>query len=271
MQHKKLKVGIIFVLSLYLFIGSLYLNKVYGYTDVLDRPIEELNGLTLNEVFEDGQLVTNGDFELGTIEWTTFGASQSVSNGINTFLASQVSGGIRTTITVILNDNYYFVSRLQTTANADEISIGFAGLNTETNIQSVDYQIMSAVWTSTLGGSTSLRINDRRTSNWDNNLVDYVYLFNLTALGIDNLTVEQMDNFYNQYNFYKDTQSVTYDGLGNKIINIIREFGNTIKDLYNYLMNTSYNVLGYEISFLALITGGILMVLLGLQVVWLFI
>jgi len=266
MQHKKLKVGIIFVLSLYLFIGSLYLNKVYGYTDVLDRPIEELNGLTLNEVFEEDVLLNN-TFVDGS-NWLN-----PDSNNINNVFDNKLTStrltatgtvGVVQSNAVIVTHSYYVVADIQptTTNNIQFVSLQLTSI-TNTNRQLVTMK--------TVAENTTFRIYQLNNNITDIFIVYSVYAFDLTHLGIDTLTKEQMDYFYKQYNFYKDTQSVTYDGLGNKIINIIRDFGNTISQLFDYLMNTSYNVFGYEISFLALITGGILMVLLGLQVVWLFI
>jgi hypothetical protein len=169
-----------------------------------DTPIAELNGLTLNDVFETGNLVTNGDFSDGTTGWTTgVVGSFNVNNGV-----ARLTGGGSTTNNMRLSKNipldtntYYLnIGLWQSSYNVLAYVIQqFDG----TNLQSIYGSALkptSLIYTSSLTSSTmrydfiiSKTSNITLTEFFE---IDNIYLLNITALGLTSLTKTQIDRYY---------------------------------------------------------------------------
>ena len=184
------------------------LSNYYNRDDkFIDEPITKLNNHTLREVFESGNLVVNGDFSDGITGWTTTTANQSVSLGINTFLATAENGRIKT-ISGSINTNKYFISaRIKTNSNL----VGLRYFDTVYHSGSGEYEHLSHIATATVTlPEWEIIVIDTHSSGWTQIDVDYVYAINITSLGIEDLTVEEIDYWFNVYQATKDKSMTSY-------------------------------------------------------------
>lgn len=171
----------------------------------IDEPIAELNNHTLREVFENNQLLLNNQFDNNTI-WisqndviTTYENSEVTIQNINTY------SGILQTITLIDNNEYYYVFSAKGNGTI-QVNSSNAGINE--HILTNEYQLISRkiIWDSVYAdyfGFANVEINKT-------NIIDYVYLIDNTVLEISSLTVSQMDNYFNEYQTNKGADDVTY-------------------------------------------------------------
>jgi hypothetical protein len=181
-------------------------------TDMLyfnDTPIEELNGLTLNELFIDSQLLLNPNFD-DSSNYTLINAS--IDNGIGTY-STIVGSAIDQNITATNGHIYYFTTiakRDNTTGSMLPIFVtSFGNLtSTQTSINLTnDFQrhsIIVTVNTSTTGIWRLARVPGNSLIN-----VDTQALYNLTSLGIDSLTQSQLDRYYELWN--NPELNITYE------------------------------------------------------------
>jgi hypothetical protein len=188
-----------------------------------DIPLAVLNNQSLNQVFVGGQLVTNGDFSNGTTNWTgtSFGTTLStisVSNNILTGTGTNSSDVnlARTLVSNTRNGNkYYFISRARVLDTTDVVSLwlqegaGFLGGSVVQQINSPiqnQWYNLSGVITQTLSAdpyNADIRVSytSAATSNGKQFQIDYLFVFNTTALGIATLTKSQLDYLYQVWQF----------------------------------------------------------------------
>jgi hypothetical protein len=188
-----------------------------------DIPLAVLNNQSLNQVFVGGQLVANGDFENGTTNWTgtSFGTTLStifVSNNILTGTGTNSSDVnlARTLVSNTRNGNkYYFISRARVLDTTDVVSLwlqegaGFLGGSTVQQINSPiqnQWYNLSGIVTQTLSAdpyNADIRVSytSAATSNGKQFQIDYLFVFNTTALGIATLTKSQLDYLYQVWQF----------------------------------------------------------------------
>lgn len=156
-------------------------------------------------------LVINGDFSNGTTGWGVVDATQSVSNGILTLLATAQYGFTGKTLpTALISGDKYFISALLKTASA-HTSIQLvlndgAGQQTVACAATTNWQTVSGIITwATSGASKAIRVRDARASGWDNTQIDYIRLTNLTAIAKQAATLSQADAMLLDY--FSGTQS----------------------------------------------------------------
>jgi hypothetical protein len=164
--------------------------------------------LSLNDIFLDNQLVSNPNFDNGTTGWTLVGSTGTVSNGVFTFLSNFLNGNLQSPITTIIGNNYYYVSRFKSTSNLVRLRF-----STSYHSGSGNYEIISSLHTPS---STSIAVGvlDERSTGFTNNEVDFFYAIDLTNLGINNLTQNQLNGLFNDWyfnNIYNESYNDGFD------------------------------------------------------------
>ena len=189
-----------------------YSIPTQAYTlDGNDIAIAELNGLTLNEVFKDQNIITNHDFSNGTTGWTTNGSTITASNNILTITGTGVNyfPNSRFNYNFTLNNVYYAYANVRALdpSNTGAISLreGFGGTISQINVNNDPYFIkLSGKRTS--NAQTYLMIlytsldETNATANGLQLEVDGksgVYLIDLTSLGISSLSDTKLDYWLN--------------------------------------------------------------------------
>lgn len=173
--------------------------------------VEELNNHSLRDVFEDGNLVPNYDMQT-TSGWIVLGGTATSLNGIITINTNSTQSTVQLyrliNYTVPINTKLYARNRLKTNTVISNFSLRLENVvelvyqfTTITNPIINEWYEISNIYTTTvsakplvnshfvIGGLLSGLLLD----------VDYYYLIDLTSLGIDDLTVSQMDYYYNLY------------------------------------------------------------------------
>ncbi len=195
---------------------NVYLNTGYYFdfyvaiqlekTSSNDIPIKELNGHSLNEVFEYYNLVINGSFKDGINNWgISMLESFNVINEIGNVLANQLYGSINQQISALANHKMF--ARANVKSDSSSVLLQVSENNSSVSVYNVKYHSGSDEWEDLYlmfynNSDTIINgfgIQDNRASGWTTYYVDNAFLIDLTALGIDNLTVEQMEEYYNLY------------------------------------------------------------------------
>jgi hypothetical protein len=172
-------------------------------TDIitLDTPIEELNDLTLNEVFRDGNMLIN--------EWLEIGLSIVINNDVLELYNSSTE----TTTPYIYQfvdtlNTYTYYSRYEYFIYDDDIRQTYSRLGTASSdngyVSSVPPEINQWVVGSHIKIKTSndtvFRIYTSYILGSELDIhIKNTYLIDLTSLGIDNLTQQQLNNYYDLY------------------------------------------------------------------------
>jgi hypothetical protein len=172
-----------------------------------DIPLAVLNNQSLNQVFVGGQLVTNGDFSNGTTGWTTNDGTLSVVNG-NLLLSNSVTQfpRVQSSLSITSGSVLYGIIRhksLITNTLISGISLRYTSGST-----GIVESLTNNIWTSTSDIITlSNNVNAIWLINYQNSVisssyeVDYVYLINLTSLGLTSLTQSQLDYLFQVWQF----------------------------------------------------------------------
>lgn len=158
---------------------------------LLNLPIAELNNHTLREVFEGGQLITNADFTSSDITWWSPRLNVTASGGKALFVNPNGGDSYLVKNGLLVNGNiYYIVTNVNNISNT--IRLDGLGVSNTQIPQGITKQIRTAT-------SNNFTLT-RNTAVGDTNVeLDYVYMYNLTSLGISSLTVAQMDYWFNVY------------------------------------------------------------------------
>lgn len=208
----------------------------------LDTPIAELNNYSLREVFEI-PINTNSDFN-GITGYSSNNSSISESSGVITNTGDGTSNLPRfnqsTNNAYSNGKKYYTIIRARVTnINATSLFVRF-GVTGMTAVQSsiVTNPIINTwyeqgvISTMTSGGSGNVQVFYGHgyvlagTANGAVAEFDFAKTYDLTSLGIDTLTVEQMDYWYGVYEAIKNG-STTYGFL------------NTLYDLFTSKANAT--------------------------------
>jgi len=125
-----------------------------------DIAITELNGLTLNEVYRDGNLITNPNFSNGTNGWTPNRSTHSVTNQIlnNVGDGTFVNPGSFTTSISYTTNTLYSIFKGRVLQVASRIQFNFRGSSTAGTIS--NFQIISPdpnQWGTRIGGAHVMR------------------------------------------------------------------------------------------------------------------
>jgi hypothetical protein len=184
----------------------------------IDIPIGELNNHTLREVFEDGNLVVNGDFSDGTTGWTSLLKAQVINDKLNVKGENDIARAQQPKV-LILNNDYYFrldIQLISIASLSSNIICQIFGYTTPAKIELPnttlnDVKSLSMIHIPTLATSNVISLGRTTNQTFEANY-DNVYLVDRTSLGIDHLTVEQMDYYYEMYQDFKDVY------VGDKVI-----------------------------------------------------
>ena len=168
-----------------------------------DIAISQLNGLTLNQVFRDANLIPNGDFSLGTTGWSAFRGIGTVSNNVYT-LTGNTTGtfmAIFRDITVNTVDDYYIYAYLMTPDIISNIRIAgdIITLSIQTNpLQNQYYFLSTKTKMTSTRGRHQLQLD---FSNVDTKILNIKQTnrINLTSLGIASLNKVELDFWFNQW------------------------------------------------------------------------
>jgi len=184
------------------------------------QPLHELNGLSLNDLFDTNNLISNGDFSNGITGFiaTSYQGTQlsySVSNNILTAgLSTHRYLALETNTWNIGNTHYVRISmnathdyaRLNLINAIPDISVRYSG--------SGNWETVHKKYTVGENGVYDIRLRGYDGTNRDVQMTNFIGI-DMTALGIDNLTEEQMDAYYQIYEYFdnggSDPQTFTYD------------------------------------------------------------
>ena len=188
----------------------------------LDTSLDELNGNSLNDVFSNNNLILNGDFT------TPVRVSTLLSNDDYSLTLTSLSNGYVSTGNIFLSDVYYTTIEQR---NIDSVNgsrmANIIVHSTGTRVDFISSSYTSTTYTrfSMLNDYSSLTITGvaiARLYHYGNTLdtsVSFrnVYNVNLTLLGIDNLTVDEMDYWYSEYQRLQENQIENYKELGSTV------------------------------------------------------
>ena len=188
----------------------------------LDRPLPDYNNLTLRQIFEDGQLILNGDFDTVITPWSSNGSATtlSIENATLKAVISSVQGyaGIIQVLSVgtLITANTYYIRGQIKPFRTHYLSIHLGGITFYTGV-SVTKDIWNTYsYLKTLTNVTTQNFviyeNGNVTTEMDIGDITYhdtLLTINLTALGIPTATKIEMDNLYSDYVKYKDMMNAT--------------------------------------------------------------
>ena len=175
----------------------------------LDTPLFELNNHSLREVFEEGNELINFYNEP---EW---GApnTESISIGQNSISLQGSSAFVEgylyyfEDIVVENNDKIYLKYKWESNdiINTDIFLFATPSIILIENITSKNYSNIVDVGNRSL--ITQIRFDINNVMNEYQQTIYKPYFINMNSFGISTLTVEQMDRYYNLYQYYKDLES----------------------------------------------------------------
>jgi hypothetical protein len=164
--------------------------------------------LSLNDIFVDGQTLTNPNFDSGTTDWTAANSSISVLDGILTNTGDGGSAAVWTyqNSRLFVGNTYYTVFRARVTNTASTSIRLWRGINFQilksSPIQN-NFYTLSFKWLTNTASSTFYLIDHSYASasvaNGKSMEIDYAYLYNLNNLGIDHLHEDFLNSLYNDW------------------------------------------------------------------------
>lgn len=186
---------------------------------MLDQPLSDLNGHSMREVFEDNNLVENGDFTDGTNNWSNSGGNVILDTNDYKFRPQSLKRNLNSGYSL----SWITVQQILTVDVNDVVYLGAWGKGTYQEGRAIkyEYDLLSnygGVTINSFNGQTewtfgSIILTSQQTDiafgyrslHYDTDSVnlDGFIGVNLTALGID-LTKEQMDYYYNMYRALKE-------------------------------------------------------------------
>jgi hypothetical protein len=203
--------------------------------DFNDIPIAELNGLTLNEVFDDGNLV---DFSLSTLV--------NATGTINNFTPTAQFGRVIAPAISLSGNLVYVVSSIKGAFNTVELFTNLPN-TAAAHSGSNQFETLSILFTST--GANGFRVHDIRTTGFLPIEVQYLFAYNITALGLTSLTKAQLDTYFR---IYQNGVNATYyatDGNVSSVDGYYYAAGKNLVDL-NGTFTTNTNIVLYTFDVL---------------------
>lgn len=219
----------------------------------LNTPLDELNGYSLNAVFYDYNF-----FRLNSPN-NIYGLADSNSSYLHhQYIVNIPNGSARVEWTIFnsnLNDNYFIRFEVQSEFDFNNNVLNasvFSYRNFQdyqSNDREIYYDIVSVV---------SPSINRIRKYNGTLLLSQYdvinyynMYLINLTDLGIDNLTDDDMYYWYSEYQRLQENQIENYKELGSTVesswqflVGYFNELGDVIQGQVNFVLDTLHFISG---------------------------
>lgn len=179
----------------------------------------ELQGLSATNIVVNGNFLTET-----TANFSFTNASQvSLVAPELTFLASAQFGRIQQTFVPIVGHKYYASVWVKANSSQARLELylnnsGASSIHTGSN----NYERLSLVSTCTNeSGATRTSVVDGRTSDWTNISCKYFMVINMTTLGLDHLTTEQMNTLFPYY----------FEGTQHANPNIIKVIGKNLLEL----------------------------------------
>jgi hypothetical protein len=178
-----------------------------------DIPLAVLNNQSLNQVFVGGNVVINGEFTNGTTDWTSFNSTSSVSNGnlLNTGNGASLGVSIAAfsfSPSFVGGATYYYLTKVKVLNNVStrlRIGTGNEQIFNSISTPIQNHFYMLSARGSSPSGTIPLLLGhdyvDATTANGKQMEVDFVYAYNLTALGIATLTKSQLDYLFQVWQF----------------------------------------------------------------------
>jgi len=244
--------------------------------DFNDIPIAELNGLTLNEVFIDNQILQLNNFTSTVLAYV--GATATVSNNILNFNpnGSRIDPRIAINNNPGITNNLYYTNIKYKPNVVNFVNLIFTG-NFPTTIVSntatlSQYKTESIITTMSTATQSLYRFDYANTTDALNGNIDieFINLYNLTALGLTSLTKATLDTYFNIWQngvnatyYATDGNVSTVDGyfyaagknlldksnietdkfISNLVGTVANSTGNTaIIDFFQILPNTAYRI-----------------------------
>lgn len=203
-----------------------------------DTPLNDLNGLTLNEVFNSNKFV-NGDFTDGTNGWNvnTFdGVSLNIIND-SLQITSTSPGRVwlyQNGLSFNSGDTYYLRFDINITQGTLSLWNYVGGGSIATNRDFMWSSITNYNGIYSKKSNASLNNDGFFIGNTATQSINVIYLdnfilLNLNDLGIINLTQQQLDNYFDIWQENKEKRSIeTYYGLGDVIVSNYVGFGENV-------------------------------------------
>jgi hypothetical protein len=138
------------------------------------------SGLDIKSAIDATNILPDGDF---TSSWSATNATASYADNTASFTATAASGRIIKAVSGVVVDHEYYV-RAFVKCSTNMVSMLFAGSSDYVPfVVSVDdFTMVSGITTAILTGDLQFRIQDSRTSDWDQVQVQNVILVDLTAM-----------------------------------------------------------------------------------------
>jgi hypothetical protein len=159
--------------------------------------------LSLNDIFVNNQLVSNPNFDNGLTDWTSLNAgTPTVNNGIATFTATATNGLLVTSVATVVGNSYFSISRFKASSNLVSVRVSDAVTYSSilySHSGSNEFEYISSKFTQISPAAVNIQIRDTRTSGFTPISIDFLFLTNLTAIGIDHLTKITLDKLYEDW------------------------------------------------------------------------
>lgn len=232
------------------FIENSY-NLAITFTN--DTPLNDLNGLTLNDIFLDSQLLLNPNFENGDSNWLFNVGSYSINEGIVTFTTTAQNQAIYTIENFNVGHTYYNVARAKTlTLSIALRNYGLIGSPYKYVPATNQFEIVS-IKAVAEDLNSSLQMRQLTSSNLGEKYLDFVYLYDLTNLGLENMNINDLDfyfNFWYNNNFKRNLNS--YNNLGNIPVTNLENMNAVLfkpaVDIVNGMTDTATGALGFSLQ-----------------------
>jgi hypothetical protein len=164
-----------------------------------DIPLAVLNNQSLNQVFVGGQLVLNSDFDNGATSWTLNNASVINNEGVLLTTAS-ATAWLRQNIIVSTNTYYVRYDSKYVSGATSNWGVYF-GIDFKQQFNLTTTMVTKSLKATHTGSFTSFSLGNLLFNTISQFVVDNIYLFNLTSLGIATLTKSQLDYLYQVWQF----------------------------------------------------------------------
>jgi hypothetical protein len=190
-------------------------------------------------------LVTNGDFSDGTTGWSSINANISVVSGELNISVTALGGDARKTLSVGVGKKIYVACKMKTSSPDARLTVYDTVESYAYYAESGSYEYLSLIRTTT---ASNLIILLRDYSSPGNIVyVDNVLALDLTALGLEWATAEQIDSWLKDYDpvkkWFDGTKTLNTNRSAMKLTNLVSNGGfenDTDADGYaDYFNNTS--------------------------------
>jgi hypothetical protein len=208
----------------------------------LDTPLDDLNGYSLKDVFEDEDLIVNGDFTNDYTGWTCSVTLCQVNNGILEFTSNNNYANVRQTNIDLpaINDKYYIRADMKASSTGALMRVYIGSQVKHYNyFGNGDWYPVGDVVTSDNNTTyLQLRFYEYISSGWQTIYIDNVIALNLTDLGIDQ-TKDEMDYWYSEYQRLQQNRINDMKNLGQYAVSswtttteILKSIGQALNSVY---------------------------------------